>query len=1535
MTRARAQALVLINWKGVFYEHYHLDAGVTALEGLNGAGKTTVLIAAYLVLLPDLARLRFTNLGETAATGGDRGIHGRLGEPGRPSYAIMEIRLPRGKRLLAGVHVERRAEPSVELTPFVVTGLPSDVPLEDVLLDRRDERDEVPDLPRLRELLSLQGAHVKVCDGPKEYLGELFDLGVTPMRMAGDEERARFNDMLRTSLVGGISKALTGGLRSFLLREDTGLASTLKKMRSNLDSCRRTRQQVTEAARLERDIRGAFEAGQAMFSAALHATREREREARQRWDAACDALALAETDLATVTDVLEEARQRHADARARRESIRAELGEAREDLERTRQANVLLHRVRGLERDLARLEMREAADRVRVDAATAGRDAARGRHDQAQSDHDAAAQGLADFRKGLENLERRAHEHDAVCQAVAGAREALPGRTWTPDQAAGLREEAERRRDSLDGQIVRLEREVATVERRRAELTRALAALAELLGEGVAAEEAWPRARQALEELRGLEMKAVRESDLAASLEATRQRAREQGEARARASRLSAAGLTGAGESVQVALDALGRSVATLPEEPRRHEEQALAAWLAGTAPLATVESVRAALDGADHCAAHLHDERRRVEAEAVAARERRARLAERIACLEQAQRARADYGLRVDRLSVRRHVPLATRSHLQALQAVLLEHRAELDRERQVAVAQRDAAVEEAHHLEHSGGTFPESLLAARDCVEGELLAGRFEETPVGDAARVQALLGPLAEAIVVEDVREAARRLSESAHRPDTVWLVGGEAGLSFGRGDVPEGQGFGSDVLVPSTMGWRLARPPQHPTLGRKARAARVQALRAVESEHSQRVVSLAGHLRDLGADLAEVSDLLPEIGILEAPDPALELEESRAEEARLAQVAAAASMRQAVRALDERLAAVATLRKGLTDLLPRATLLDLPDQAVEVARLAEELAEARTARERVAAARGARKLVEEATEVLREPPPSEDALARKVTERVAAERERDGTAGLVRDLRYVEEHGAALAWTDARRVLAEQKGLAPALQGELERAALEQRAARDRLQVAEEARAEADGSWRQVGAELHGVCKELERQRGHLADLECPDADDGALRACEREVARLVTEDASVERQDNALLQESARLEERHRSQREATEARRSEAEAAEAAWRPDHERWERLREQTEEAGVLAASLHRRVAEEFEGASSVSLWTSASERRRKLFERLEEAEDGGEMARRARHVFGEESDQQAGEVYLECWTAVRDWLRRRVPAHVSEVADPMQALEEMREHLARLQDGLQDQERRLRGDSANVARHIDTQVRKAYGQVAKLNGDLGRTRFGSITSVRIRWSRVERMQQVLEALRGGAAQQLLFESDLPLEEAMAELFRRHGGGRDGGDRLLDYREYIKLQVEVQRGGRSDWEEANPIRMSTGEAIGVGAAVMMVILAAWERDAKLFRGSSSTGTLRLLFLDEATRLSQDNLRVLFDLCRNLELQLLIAAPEVARGEGTTTYRLVRRVSEQGREEVLVTGRRFAATALVAESDATQSPEEPERVV
>ncbi|HSU39298.1 MAG TPA: SbcC/MukB-like Walker B domain-containing protein, partial [Polyangiaceae bacterium] len=334
------------------------------------------------------------------------------------------------------------------------------------------------------------------------------------------------------------------------------------------------------------------------------------------------------------------------------------------------------------------------------------------------------------------------------------------------------------------------------------------------------------------------------------------------------------------------------------------------------------------------------------------------------------------------------------------------------------------------------------------------------------------------------------------------------------------------------------------------------------------------------------------------------------------------------------------------------------------------------------------------------------------------------------------------------------------------------------------------------------------------------------------------------------------------------------------------------------------------------------SERELLSDARSRREVLIDRLLRARGGQALAEELARRFSSDSDVLAS--YIAAWKEVTVWLGRRLPAQVAEVAEPLRALERLRDHLALLEERLGRQELDLRGASEDVARGIEVKLRRATGQVRRLNQHLEGISFGSIARIRVEMRRVERMDQILRALREGQAQELLFQTSLPVEEALDEIFRRYGGGKSGGQRLLDYREYLELEVAVERKAKPGFEAVSPTRLSTGEAIGVGAALMMVVLTEWERDANLFRNRRTEGTLRFLFLDEANRLSQDNLGVLFDLCQTLELQLLIAAPEVARATGNTTYRLVRQVAPDGSEEVIVTGRRATpstADAAIAE--------------
>ncbi len=97
-----------------------------------------------------------------------------------------------------------------------------------------------------------------------------------------------------------------------------------------------------------------------------------------------------------------------------------------------------------------------------------------------------------------------------------------------------------------------------------------------------------------------------------------------------------------------------------------------------------------------------------------------------------------------------------------------------------------------------------------------------------------------------------------------------------------------------------------------------------------------------------------------------------------------------------------------------------------------------------------------------------------------------------------------------------------------------------------------------------------------------------------------------------------------------------------------------------------------------------------------------------------------------------------------------------------------------------------------------------------------------------------------------------------------------------------------------------------------------MLVVILDAWEQPAALLKGRNAGQPLRFLFLDEANRLSPDSLDTLTEFCQQMQVQLLAAAPAADRARRGHIYRLARRSAEDGREEVVVRGRRMREETL-----------------
>lgn len=1471
MSRTKIISLLLVNWRGVFYERYLLDSNVTALEGGNGAGKTTVMIAAYVALLPDISRLRFTNVGESGAKGGDRGIWGRLGDAARPSYTALELRRADGSRIIAGVRLLKKGEPSVEATPFIIESLHDDVSLQELFLVQDGDEEHVPELAELRQGVEGAGATLQVFRAVKDYFAALFERGITPMRLVGEEDRNKFNEMLRTSMTGGISKTLTQELRSFVLKKESGLADTLSLMRANLDACRRSRGEVSDARRLQREISGVYDAGTAFFGTQVLSVRARAHERRE-------ALLRAKENLSAVTRGHVELETSVAAHKARQEQVQTRQRDARIALEaakhaeeRRRKAELLRDELASRDEELAELAKNAELAKHVMDACDEERTAWQTARDSAQEAYDRAAGGLAKLQDGLDELHRRARDYRQLQRSLEQARQALASPELGLGDCAVTLARIKAESEELDSERARLERETQSLTVRREEYERvrsALTELDELVDVEAPEQDSGPHqtARLLLAELDRRESTQGRLGDLEQERTDLGARIARQEAARERAEKLGiATGALGAADSLAARL------------------EQTEAQW--------GEDEERARFY--DGLAAKHEREHGAVTVETEALELRTARYAS-------ASKAATHLAESLKLSAIR------TTQDLENAEAALTDRHSAHVQSRIDLERSREAALREVSELETGGGALSSELLRLRDVVGGELVAGRFEELAASDAARLEASLGPLAQAIIVDDVAEAAATLAAEKEPPrHTVWLVAAGTPLESLAAATDSDA---SCVVVVDGMATRVSPVPSNPTLGRAARGEATDRARA-------QAASLAEDLEESARGKLQLATLHKDFGILRdafdsylAGDPAPARDSLRQKSATL--LTEVTDAREQASAARERAAGLRGEVDALRGILSEGALLEPPDYRAQLDSVDALITRATHTSGLLLAAQSPRNTVSLLLDVLRQEPPDEADVEQFRGRIKACEERRDALFGIRDVLTEAMANRHAIEWHDAEELLESRTSLVPALEEQHLQAREATAEASRSVANAEQEWAGATKVWQAADARHAASLAMRERLALDLSELG-PDRERG--------------EDTSADVKRRLLSLDKELLEAVESGARDRERLERSEHRLAEAgatvkneilASEPSQKSWNELRDACEDADLLSGLLTDGENANRTSRTAEQLVAQAAGKRDLLVDRLNQARGGEELLALVQAIpsgieIGGESEQ------LRVWVSLREWMRQRVPAQISQEPDPLRALERLREHLSALESRLGNQEGDLRSASEDVARGVDVQVRRARWQVARLNEHLENIQFGTISGIRVQMSRVERMEQILRALRDGQAQELLFQASLPFEDALSEIFTRYGGGRGGGQRLLDYREYLELGVEIRRQSGDRWEEASPTRLSTGEAIGVGAALMMVVLTEWERDANLLRSQKLGGSLRFLFLDEANRLSKDNLGVLFELCKSLELQLLIAAPEVAHAGDNTTYRLVRRVLEGGGEEVLVSGRKAAAAS------------------
>src|SRR5690606_11273796 len=172
-------------------------------------------------------------------------------------------------------------------------------------------------------------------------------------------------------------------------------------------------------------------------------------------------------------------------------------------------------------------------------------------------------------------------------------------------------------------------------------------------------------------------------------------------------------------------------------------------------------------------------------------------------------------------------------------LRARLLQEQASC-RARVLELEQRRAAgMRELAALEAGARALDPELLRLRDELGAELLLERFEEAPIERAATLEAELGALTHALVVEDPEAAARTLAGQPRTLASVWLLDPSAAKACERAGA--GRAIDGDLVLPEAGRVRITRIPEQPTLGRVARQRRAEdvaaALTACEAELEQ--------------------------------------------------------------------------------------------------------------------------------------------------------------------------------------------------------------------------------------------------------------------------------------------------------------------------------------------------------------------------------------------------------------------------------------------------------------------------------------------------------------------------------------------------------------------------------------------------------------------------------------------------------------------------------------------------------------------------
>ncbi len=1467
--RGKFKSMTMVNWNGFFARTFELDQLVTTLSGGNGAGKSTTMASLITALIPDQTLLHFRNTTEAGSSSAsrDKGLYGKL-QRGH-CYSLIDVRNSRDQRIWVGVHLEQVAnrDNKVNITPFALLEVPEGIAPTDLLLERLDDdKAKVRAFADLRKAAAELGAlKVAKFNSVTDYHNFMFEYGILPKKLRDQKDRSRFYRLIEASLYGGISSSITRSLREYLLPENSGVRKAFQDMEAAIYENRRTLDAIRET-QSQRDLFRNLITETTHYVAADYMRNSTEKSrlsetalgARRQLQ---DKHRLLREEKQRAIYLAEEAEQ----MQAREKHLTDELEAASEQLARVINAVALGKKISQYREDVGELQARLEEQLAIVEEIGEQKAELEQKKQLTDSEVDSLKSQLADYQQALDVQQTRAIQYRQAIKALDAARELCARPDLDVTGVAREQSQFKERERQLTEALLQAQQRLNLARTAAGQYDAALALLTGVVGE-VARDEAYARGEQVL-----------RQGHQARDLQAR-------------------------GETIQRALSDLQREQEQLQQLQRVQQS------------LQQQHQLSVNLDLADDAALELAAEQQQARLDEAAdqldaGRQQMVQSEQQVtqdrSRIEQLKKLAPAWLVAQEKLDKLRELSGEPLENPQAVsqamhKALEQERHAEAEKNR---LQQRKLELEaQIRRLQNVGGEVDERLSRVSEQLDGVLLADVYDDISIDDAPYYSALYGPARAAIVVADLDAAIERLQALDDVPDDLYLIQGNP-ESFDE-DLLEATELTQALVVRSSQRQlRYSRYPKVPLFGRAAREQRVDALEQEREALIDAYATAAFEQQKHSRTYHHFSQFIAEhLSVAFESDPEAELELLQARQRELQGQLEQWQQRQAqLKSTQEQARQALVLLQRLRAGWHLLTTDDLPArlQAAQADYQAWQQAGDFLRRHGEALDKLATQL-----HLLREDPQQLEALQ-------AAASDAEQQLALVRRQSFALDELLArsshFAYQDAEAMLGQTSEISERLKAKLADAELARRQLTEAvnqigsrfteaMQVRTALQSGLDAKRQTLG--------EFEQELGLMGLTVTPDMEEKA-REHKREVEEQLVRTRSRRTQAEAQFQVCRRDIDSIQG-RLAHEGK--DYKLARKLLVNHKQSWNRVLRLARDNDV-EKRLNRRELAYLDADELRSMSDKALGALRQAVAHEDELRDALRLSE------GNRNTEQKVAFYVTVYRYLKDRIRH----DIIRSDDPVEAIEEMEIELSRLADELKQREAHLSLSSTEVAAKITNIIRREQNRIRVLNQGLQNIAFGQVRGVRLNVNVRDAYARLLMALGDQAMmhQDLFADGEMTFSEAMAKLFQRLNPHIDQGERsfqvlgeaLLDYRNYLELEIEVQRGV-DGWLRAESGALSTGEAIGTGQAILLMVLQSWEEEAKRLR-AKDIEPCRLLFLDEAARLDAKSIATLFELCERQDMQLLIAAPENISPEKGTTYKLIRKVHGK-QEHVHVVGLR-----------------------